>query len=603
MDTAETVVSKEKKHKNPFKNWKKTNWKSVKEQLKKYKWKWLLLRYRTIRTRLLIGFSVLIVLMGTMGVLNYRTIKKNTEAMSDVVQRDLVLYQADNRVSYYMAQRSSALRAYLLTNDLEYYNQFLDYEKQSEQYEETLAKMSNNEELQNLFKQMSDWDRYARNSIVALHRSGQKEKALMNMQEIVDPKGQEIQQSLNELTSSRLNKMDQEVAEALEAAELSSKSTIALSLFSILLSIFLAVLLANSFSRSIRQVMERMKIIAEGKLNLEPMAIEGGGEMAELADATNSMQNQLKSVIFSIKETATTLAQYSEELSQSANEVQSGSEQVALTMQELSIGTENQAHSASDLAANMDAFGLEFTRVTERGQEAADISNGIVELAGKGAELMDTSSHQMNKINAIVFEAVEKMEKLDKETREISKLISLIQSVADQTNLLALNAAIEAARAGEHGRGFAVVADEVRKLSEQVAVNVKEITGFVEKIQEESLQVSDSLQQGYKEVTQGTEQINETSDTFKTIDSSLNSVVQNINEITGNLRTLTDTASEMNVSIGEIASVSEESAAGVEETSAASQQINSTMEEMAANSAQIASEAEVLNTMVGLFQL
>src|SRR5699024_11491137 len=110
----------------------------------------------------------------------------------------------------------------------------------------------------------------------------------------------------------------------------------------------------------------------------------------------------------------------------------------------------------------------------------------------------------------IVHEAVDKVEGLDHDTQEISQLVSVIQNVAEQTNLLALNAAIEAARAGEHGKGFAVVADEVRKLAEQSSNSVKNITDIVETIQNESFNVMDSLSNGYREVTEGTAQIQQT---------------------------------------------------------------------------------------------
>ncbi|HJA91346.1 MAG TPA: methyl-accepting chemotaxis protein, partial [Candidatus Jeotgalibaca merdavium] len=347
----------------------------------------------------------------------------------------------------------------------------------------------------------------------------------------------------------------------------------------------------------------RLKSIEEGQLNQELLEVEGAGELADLGHSANALQTTLYEIMTVLSLGAEDMTQQSEELSQSSSEVKAGSEQVAITMQELSIGTENQAHSASQLSANMEAFNHKFMDVSETTEKVTVYSEDVLTLSGKGKELMNSSSQQMEKINEIVQDATVKMTELDKGTKEITKLVDIIQNVSKQTNLLALNAAIEAARAGEHGRGFAVVAEEVRKLSEQVAVSVKEITLFVENINHEANDVSASLQEGFREAEAGLVGIKETNLTFDEITHSLQSVVEHINGVSTSLNDLTETGKEMNHSISEIASVSEESAAGVEETSAASQQINSTMEEVAVNAGQIAKLAENLGEIVQKFQL
>jgi len=315
------------------------------------------------------------------------------------------------------------------------------------------------------------------------------------------------------------------------------------------------------------------------------------------------MQKTVKSVMKGIANATEELNSHSEELTQSASEVKSGSEQVAITMQELATGSETQATTASNLAVVMENFTKKVQSTNKSGEQIKDSSMGVLTMTSEGKQYMEDSSRQMAKIDEIVQDAVAKMATLDNQTQEINNLVVIIQKIADQTNLLALNAAIEAARAGEHGRGFAVVADEVRKLAEQVAVSIADITGFVEKIQTESKRVSDSLQTGYVEVEEGTSQIAKTGQTFNQINASVTTMVDGIKGISDNLESIKVNSEIMNSSIEEIASVSEESAAGVEQTSAASQQITSSMEEVAGSSEQLANLAENLTEMVSHFKL
>ncbi|MBM7666732.1 methyl-accepting chemotaxis protein [Solibacillus kalamii] len=372
---------------------------------------------------------------------------------------------------------------------------------------------------------------------------------------------------------------------------------------SIILGVIIIWFSANLITKPIIKVTEQMGYLANGDLTKELLLIKSKDEISRLADAMNLLHKNLRNSMKKVSETSETLTSHSEELSQSADEVKMGSEQVASTVQELAAGSETQANNASDLASVMNTFVETVQEANESGLRIEGNSKAVLSMTNDGAELMKQSIQQMEKIHSIVNESVEKVAGLDKQSQEISNLVTVIKDVADQTNLLALNAAIEAARAGEHGKGFAVVADEVRKLAEQVSNSVTDITGIVDNIQKETFIVSDSLKVGYKEVELGKTQIESTGETFEGISVAVTEMVNSITTIGKNLSEISVSTQEMNSSVVEIASVSEESAAGIEQTSASVQQTSSIMEEVAGSSKHLANLAEELNTLVREFKL
>jgi len=355
--------------------------------------------------------------------------------------------------------------------------------------------------------------------------------------------------------------------------------------------------------REIPQVTNKMQQLALGNLSQEELQTKSKDEIGQLVTSTNQLNQNLRGIISQINIVSETVSSQSEELTQSANEVKTGTEQVASTMQEIAAGSETQANSASDLSFGMNNFADKVQEANENGFRIEENSKVVLKMTEEGSESMKNSIHQMEKIVGIIQDSVNKVQGLDKQSQEISNLVTVIKGVSEQTNLLALNAAIEAARAGEHGKGFAVVADEVRKLSEQVSDSVTNITEIVGNIQKESDLVSESLQGGFKEVEQGRELIESTGETFHGISEAVTEMVKSITSIAENLADIAANSLEMNGAIQEIASVSEESAAGVEQTSATVQQVSSSMEEVAGNAEQLSVLAEQLNDVIKQFKI
>lgn len=560
-----------------------------------------LFNFKSIRMKVLVGYFFIITLIAVLGLNSLITtdqIKKNTQ---DIIEKEIVVLEQGEAFKFLISQRIAVARAYLLTGDEAFKDLFTEFTKESEATKEEILAIENSKEVISFFEANDQWAELMETEVMDAYQAGNEEEALLAMT-AADPIIREQIEAVSALVGQQTKSIEKNGNSIIASGQRSLRVVSALSLLAIISSILIAFLFSNEISNKLKIVKERMNLIADGRLNLEPIEIAGRDELAELAIATNTMHEQLTAIVVNILDSSEQLAGHSEELTQSANEVKVGSEQVALTMQELATGSEAQASNASALANVMETFNEEFKAVNENSLIVADASRHVIDQSNESEQLMNMSSQQMDKIETIMKQAVSKMQSLEFQTQEITTLVRLIQNIADQTNLLALNAAIEAARAGEHGRGFAVVADEVRKLSEQVAVSVKDITGFVGKIQSESRDVSVSLEQGYAEVQAGAEQIQRTTDVLNEMESSLNSMIQNILLVSDKMSGLTENTASMSVAIEEIASISQESAAGVEETSAASQQINSSMEEVAINSEQISGLAEMLHAIVNHFK-
>ncbi|MFD1336903.1 methyl-accepting chemotaxis protein [Oceanobacillus iheyensis] len=408
---------------------------------------------------------------------------------------------------------------------------------------------------------------------------------------------------VNEFISGR----EEAQAEASEAAETSMdsvSSTLTMAnLFTIAIGIIIFSIVSVQISRNLKQVVQITSKVADGDLTAKVMEYNGKDEIGQLSASVNQMKDNMKAILTKVSSASTSVLERSDHLTQAATEVKEGNSQVAATMEELSAGAETQANGASDLSGKMSDFVEVVNKSRENGDAITSTTEKMLEQTNQGTALMENSMKQMHRIDEIVKVSVDKVKGLDHQSRDISNLISVIKDISEQTNLLALNAAIEAARAGEHGRGFAVVADEVRKLSEQVSNSVGEITTIVSNIQDGTKEVVSSLNNGYKEVQEGTSQIESTGNNFKTIQHGVNDMVRKIEYITTDLLNIVENSTNMNQLIEEIASTSEESAAGVEQASAAAQQTSSSMEEVAGSANSLAELAIDLNNQLKVFKL
>jgi methyl-accepting chemotaxis protein len=438
--------------------------------------------------------------------------------------------------------------------------------------------------------------------IVTAVKNGDESKAMGYRQNTEQLRTQTV--DLLEKLRQSLNK---EMDTAGHVAKKSFANTAILLVFAVLICAILGSVIIYFVNRSVQKafkaVVGLVDEITSGNLTVKPIDYDGKDEIGALASSMNTMSGALRNIIKEIGDASERLAQNSEELAASVEEVSAASQQIAATMQELTSGAEKQANSTTEAAGFVSRFMDRVDHESKNGETMRASSEEIMAITEKGAELIDRSLSQTKAIYDVVKEAVARVGALEEQSRQISKLGQVIREIAEQTNLLALNAAIEAARAGEHGKGFAVVADEIRKLSDEVSKSVAEISGIVVGIQKESKAVSESLQTGHAQVDLGMSQMKETGIAFETIKKRIDDMVGNIKAMTESLSEMNENGKKVAQSIESIASVAESSSAGIEQTAASVEETSSIAQEMKASADNLAKLAEDLRFVVQIFRL
>ncbi|GGM42630.1 putative sensory transducer protein YvaQ [Paraliobacillus quinghaiensis] len=561
-----------------------------------------LFKFKNIKAKLLIGFLTIIILTISFGIYNSISLNGINANSESIFEEDVPSLIVTQKLQLNISEQISLARAYTIYGYEAYIEQYDKLVKERGRLEEQLLQYDKSNEIQELIKNSAILEGNIREDVFALYDSDDQANIEANLNAMNALRDQ-IVRGYSDLVSVRevsvASKGKQLVGLANSSLLVGITITVAVTIFGIII----ALVVASTITKPLRRVSQHMNLIANGDLSNESLEVTSDDEIGSLIVSTNKMQTNLSELVLEINSLSQSVAQRSKELTQSTYEVKEGSNQIASTMQELSSGAEAQANRAGELSTAMTIFAEKVSQANENGNEVNTSSEKVAELTNEGKQLMDSSIEQMTAIFKIVEASVNKVKGLDQQSKEISKLVGVIKDIAEQTNLLALNAAIEAARAGEHGKGFAVVADEVRKLAEQVSLSVEDITSIVANIQSESNDVTNSLENGYQEVQNGMNQVKLTGQTFEDIDFSLTEMIKRIRLITNNLTDIDENSMDMNRSIEDIAAVSEESAAGVEQTSASIEQTGTSMEEVALATDELANLTTKLNVSISRFKL
>jgi len=386
------------------------------------------------------------------------------------------------------------------------------------------------------------------------------------------------------------------------------------SFTSVVAIIFLlsSIALITYITISIRQLMKPVKVatayakqLGSGDLthDIPEQYLSRVDEIGDLGNAFKELNQNFSSLVSEIIDSSTHVASSSEQLNVTADQVAISSEDMAKTIEEIAQGATDQATSTESGAAKAIELGQVIEDNKNHMVSLNQASTNIVTMIGEGLEIVNDLTDKTQETNRAAQEIFGVITKTDESTSKIGEASNVIASIAEQTNLLALNAAIEAARAGEAGKGFAVVADEIRKLAEQSTASTKDIDIIVQELTESSKMAVGTINKVNEIVADQVEAVSQTEEKFVEISKAVDITVDAIDNLNESEKSMEIQKTEIGDTLQSLSAIAEENAASTEEASAAVTEQSASMREIVSASSGLAKLSEELSNSVSRFKV
>ncbi|GAA3349005.1 methyl-accepting chemotaxis protein [Lysinibacillus sp. FSL M8-0216] len=555
----------------------------------------------TVERKLQMAFGIVLAFLLMITAIAMYFLTNNNKTLAEIEDNTELIHLYQD-ISFQTVRANAAIRGFILYGKEEMLNNHHEIRNTLHTSINRLQEIgARNQDFEQFLQQLDDWEKAIDGQIIPLYKRGEIEQAQQVALPILGDGSLKLVVFGKTMATAQQEDMLAHIEATKEKGERSGIEIMILAAISLLISIIIATVFGRRVAKNIQLTVREMDTFSEGNLHAH-LQFKTKDEFAHLAESFNSMSEKLRQMMKQVGDSSEQVAATSEQLTASSLEVTQATEVVTESIQDIAQGIDEQDTLTGDVR-NLSAHILK--KMNDISTSIQNVNDATVEtknMASLGRSSVHVATVQMDEISANTSELNTRVQDLDDNSAAIVAAVNVIKSIATQTNLLAINASIEAARSGEHGKGFAVVAEEVRKLADESNLAAVEIEKVVAQITDSTRIIEEDMVNSNDSVHVGRDKVNVARDNFIQIDDAITDVQAQTELVTAAIRTIHQDIEKLVQEINYIGEVSMKSSRHVQSVAASSEEQNAAMEEVAAASTHLAKMAIDLQESIQTFK-
>jgi len=558
-----------------------------------------------IGTKILFGYLLILTFLFSVGGYCLLSLHNLSQQYEEVLSVNIPAIQAVDGLEKGVLAVDNSIKTFILTKDP---NTIVEAEQHKQKMVEWIAASRNyaltpeqQEDAEGLRRNYEDYEA-AIWLAFSKAQAGDQPEAQAIMATAVNESKNKLLGNSQTLVESNSKAMEKAAVKVGQIRNWTLVITLIIFFLSIIAGAFMGVYLPVSIVKPINDLVTSSKKIAEGDLT-GTITVFSKDEIGELSQVFNQMTQNLKSLLQEVKLNADQIAFSSEQLGIITHENSAVANQIAQNIQGIAYSAEDADQAVATVSSSITQMSASIQQIASNAQTVTTVSQKASECAQLGDQDLHNAIKQMNSLSSTVNKSALIIQDLGEHSQAIGQITDVITSIADQTNLLSLNASIEAARAGNSGRGFAVVAQEVKKLADQSAQSAKEITKLIKKIQLKTNQAIEAMQTGTKEALQGMQVMEHADKSFQKVLAAVENVTKQIEDVSRSAEEISQSTNQVVEAVTKISQTTEQVAENAQNIAAATEEQTASVEQVAGATQSLSGMADSLREQVSKFKI